>query len=280
MSDVKRGTGLLVIEVVNSNPNGDPDNEGEPRTRANGIGEISPVSFKRKIRDLVENKQSYIWQKVRDELSLNDEEYMILESADRDNKSVEKEMDNDEYLNSTFAKKYWDARLFGNTRLEKAEKGKKSFIRTGVVQYGMGTSIVPVEITRQTNTSKAPTQEGKSRGMAPLAFRVVNHGVYTMPFYVNANLADKTGCTQKDVDLMLSLIPYAYELNKSAIRTDVRIRHAWYVEHSNPLGDCPEYKIIEALTPTKNDYSPSTSWSDYNVPTSDVLDGVSCRDLV
>jgi formamidopyrimidine-DNA glycosylase len=49
-SEIKRATGLLVIEVVNSNPNGDPDRESDPRQRPNGIGEISPVSFKRKLR--------------------------------------------------------------------------------------------------------------------------------------------------------------------------------------------------------------------------------------
>jgi Cas7 group CRISPR-associated protein Csh2 len=54
MSDFNRGTGLLVIEVQNSNPNGDPDAESEPRTLdSDGRGLISPVSFKRKLRDLV-----------------------------------------------------------------------------------------------------------------------------------------------------------------------------------------------------------------------------------
>ena len=53
MSEINRATGLLVLEVVNSNPNGDPDRESDPRQRANGQGEISPVSFKRKLRDLV-----------------------------------------------------------------------------------------------------------------------------------------------------------------------------------------------------------------------------------
>ena len=49
-----RGSGLLVIEVINSNPNGDPDRESDPRQRPDGYGEISPVSFKRKLRDLIE----------------------------------------------------------------------------------------------------------------------------------------------------------------------------------------------------------------------------------
>ena len=54
-SELKRATGLLVIEVVNSNANGDPDRESDPRQRPNGLGEISPVSFKRKLRDLLDD---------------------------------------------------------------------------------------------------------------------------------------------------------------------------------------------------------------------------------
>ena len=56
--EIKRATGLLVIEVVNSNPNGDPDRESDPRQRSNGCGEISPVSFKRKLRDLLDDQNA------------------------------------------------------------------------------------------------------------------------------------------------------------------------------------------------------------------------------
>mgnify|MGYP003605752377 FL=1 len=54
---INRVTGLLIIEAVNSNPNGNPDQESDPRVRDNGQGEISPVSFKRKLRDLMELTQ-------------------------------------------------------------------------------------------------------------------------------------------------------------------------------------------------------------------------------
>src|SRR5262249_30798421 len=60
-STFKRGTGVLVINVVNSNPNGDPDGESEPRTfEGDGRGLISPVSFKRKLRDLMENETGQV----------------------------------------------------------------------------------------------------------------------------------------------------------------------------------------------------------------------------
>ncbi len=270
-NEIKRATGLLVLEVVNSNANGDPDRESDPRQRPNGIGEISPVSFKRKLRDLLEDHDSIFFKSLPKTYTENADNYWILESRGRDRKSIQKEMGKDiksfeqkQFLESTFVKKYWDARVFGNTFLE--EGANKGFIKTGVVQFGVGTSISPIEIVRHTNTSKAGVQEGKKAGMAPLAFRIVAHGVYCIPFFVNPNFARKTGCTAEDIELLKILIPRAYELNRSAIRSDIRIRHAWYIEHLNALGSCPDYMLFEALTPTRkgriND--PSTSWADYD----------------
>ena len=250
-NEIKRATGYLVIEVVNSNPNGDPDRESDPRQRPNGCGEISPVSFKRKLRDLLEDHDTPFFHMLPEKFQENGDRYWILEHRGRDRNMIKSEMGKDpaQFLESQFVKKYWDARVFGNTFLE--DGGDKGFIKTGVVQFGMGVSIAPVEILRQTNTNKAGVQEGKSAGMAPLAYRIVEHGVYCMPFFVNPNYAKKSGCTADDIELLKLLIPHAYELSRSAIRPDVRLRHAWYIEHKSLLGSCPDYKIFEALTPVK-----------------------------
>jgi CRISPR-associated protein Csd2 len=275
--ELVRATGLLVIEVVNSNPNGDPDNESEPRTRVGDRGEISPVSFKRKLRDLVAEKDGPVWQDMF-EKTLKADEFEILESRGRDRKKIESEL-----KDGSFVRHYWDARLFGNTFLE---EGSSTSIRTGVVQFGMGISIAPVEIQRHTLTNKSGVQEGKDRGMAPLGYRVVQHGVYCMPFFVNPTAASKSGCTRTDLDLMLRLIPYAYTHTASFVRPDVRIRHAWYVEHKTRLGSCPDYALIDALTPTRkgDGNTASATWSDYVVPAGlrdDLKERVSqCIDLV
>jgi CRISPR-associated protein Csd2 len=270
-NEIRRATGLLVIEVVNSNPNGDPDRDSDPRQRPNGLGEISPVSFKRKLRDLLEDKESLFFKGLPKEFSESPDNYSILESRGRERKTIAKEMgddvtkfDQNTFLGSTFVKKYWDARVFGNTFLE--EKADKGYIKSGVVQFGVGLSLSPINIIRLTNTNKSGVEEGKNAGMAPLAFRIVEHGVYCMPFFVNPNYAGKTGCTAQDIELMKLLIPHAYDLNRSAIRPDVRIRHAWYVEHKNALGSCPDHLLIEALTPKRaggKTVEPSISWADY-----------------
>lgn len=276
MSEINRATGLLILEVVNSNPNGDPDRESDPRQRANGQGEISPVSVKRKQRDLVEAKDQPVFQSLKERLQLEDGHYEILESRGRVLKDITKELLVDEngndldkkqpgwFLKSKFAKKYWDARVFGNTFLE--EESDKGTIKTGVVQFGMGLSVKPIEVVRHTNTKKAAVVEGQNQGMAPLAYRVVTHAVYCMPFFVNPTYAKNSGCTPKDIELFKALIRYMYDHTRSAIRPDVRIRHAWFVEHRDALGTCPDFKIFDALTPKAKVATP-TCWEDYEVPT-------------
>lgn len=261
-SKIRRATGLLVIEVVNSNPNGDPDRESDPRTRPDRRGEISPVSFKRKVRDLLEAKDGPTWQEIQKRFTppLDDSEFEILESRGRDREKVIKEADE-----GTFLPKYWDARVFGNTFLEKKAS---QHLATGVVQFGLGLSIAPVTIERLTTTNKSGVQAGKDRGMAPLAYRVVAHGVYAMPFFVNASAATKTRCTVRDIEVLQHLIPLAYSQTSSYIRTSVELRHAWYVEHQSPLGSFSDLQLIDALTPRKRERAdePSRSWVDYDVP--------------
>lgn len=90
----------------------------------------------------------------------------------------------------------------------------------------------------------------------------------------------------RKIDKARTKVVYAYEQNRSAIRPDVRIRHAWYIEHKNILGSCPEYLLLDALTPKKlgNINDPSTSWNDYEDKITlpqELLDRVeSCVDLV
>lgn len=270
MSALNRGTGLLIIEVRCSNPNGDPDAESEPRTlESDGRGLISPVSFKRKLRDLVADKDGPVWQEAASALHLGHNgdarRYQILEARGRDRRTIST-------MNAeNFSREFWDARVFGNTFLEamEGERGGEHFIATGVAQFGAGISSAPIEIERLTTTNKAGVQEGKDRGMAPLGWRVVRHAVYTMPFFVNPMAAGKTGCGSLDIDLLKFLIPHAYRNTASAIRPFVEIRHAWHAEHKGPLGSCPDSLILDALAPRRVTGAPdeaSLSIDEYKIP--------------
>jgi len=260
---MQRITGLLILEVRNSNPNGDPDRESDPRQRADGRGEISPVSFKRKVRDLIEDKTGSAWAELSKRFTptLPAEEFEILESRGRDRVKLAKEA-----VEGTFAPKYWDARLFGATFLE---KDKGSHIRTGVCQFGLGLSLAAVEVTRHTLTNKAGVEKDLDRGMAPLAFRVVQHGLYAMPFFVNPSTAHRSECTQRDVDLLLHALPYAYSNNLAMNRAGISPVHIHVLTHTNPLGSFNDFAAIDALTPKRKGSNPlaaSVSLADYDFP--------------
>jgi CRISPR-associated protein Csd2 len=132
----------------------------------------------------------------------------------------------------------------------------------------LGLSVAPITIERMTNTNKAGVQEGRDRGMAPLGYRIVTHGVYAMPFFVNPTAAVKSGCTAEDIKLLFRLIPQAYTHSASYVRPLVGIRHAWVVEHNSPLGSCSDFDLLDALRPKKktDPEQPSSSWGDYDVP--------------
>ena len=118
-----RGTGLIVINVVNSNPNGDPDGESEPRTfEGDGRGLISPVSFKRKLRDLMENDAGDVRRAALAAIgpSPADRRFGVLESRGRDRKAISAmELD-------AFRKAYWDGRVFGTLLSKRRTKGVSS----------------------------------------------------------------------------------------------------------------------------------------------------------
>ena len=276
-----RYVGLVILEVTMSNPNGDPDMESEPRTREyDQLGMISPVSFKRKFRDLVavENgENSAVFEQAKTQLGLSDgdNEFGILEQRGRNRDEI-KSLDKKD-----FVKKYWDARLFGNTFLEalkdsdlsdiekekKKEGGFNHLINTGAVQIGVGLSVAPIDVVRMTNTNKSGVQSDKDRGMAPLAFRVVQHAIYCIPIFVNPSVAIKTGATQADLDLFKFILPHVYKHTASAIRPNIEILHAWFAEHKNVLGSCPEHLLIKALTPTvKPGVVKPISSADYDIP--------------
>ena len=272
VTQVPRITGLLVIEVRKSNPNGDPERESSPRQRPDGKGEISPVSIKRKLRDLVErndDQDSLVWSQLKDRLELGtdaNDRFQILESRGRKREQIKKLLE--ENFNG-FKSAYWDGRLFGNTFLE---EGGKDTIRAGVAHFGVGVSVAPIEIEFSTWTNKSGVEEGKDRGMAPMAFRVVKHGVYIVPFFVNPTQATKTGCTAADVKLMLHLLKYAYSHTRSVIRTEVEIVHAHVIEHKDQLGSFSDFAFLDALTPRRvpDKTKPSEALQpDYEVPTWD-----------
>jgi CRISPR/Cas system type I-B associated protein Csh2 (Cas7 group RAMP superfamily) len=142
-----------------------------------------------------------------------------------------------------------------------------------VAHFGVGVSIAPIDIEFSTWTNKSGVEQGKDRGMAPMAFRVVKHGLYAVPFFVSPNLAHKTGCTKLDVDLMLNLLKHTYSDTRSVVRSMVEVVHAHTFTHNSRAGSVSDFALIDALTPRRipkedND-KPSASVTEYEIPTWD-----------
>lgn len=295
---IPRATGLLVITVENSNPNGDPDQESDPRRRSHdNRGMITGVSFKRKLRDLVLHKDTQIWQKLADRLHISHCDgawvrqgyyFDILEDRELLGSQIKKLIEAGEKKGEydAFQKQYWDGRVFGNTFLPEETKG--NHVRSGVTHFGLAVSVSPVRIHRLTKTKMAPTggrkedDKGPSRGMAPLAHRVVENAIYTMPFFINPTGAQGkrgTGCTSVDILLLFELIRYAYPHTKSDLRPFVDVRHAWYAEHEDDLGSFSEFEFIELMRPIRKGGSEKPSVSgvpftdQYDIPTNLPSDG-------
>ncbi|MBX3423676.1 MAG: type I CRISPR-associated protein Cas7 [Pirellulaceae bacterium] len=175
----------------------------------------------------------------------------------------------------TLTKSFWLGRSktntgtveFSGTHFSKRVSGTP--LRRGRCSSDWECPSAPIDISRHTNTSKSGVQVAKDRGMAPMGYRFVPHGVYVMPFFVNPSAARKSGCTKPDIDLMLAVIPFAHPHTRSHARPIAEVRHAWYIEHKNVLGSCSDFTLIAALTPKKKSdpESASKSWDDYDVPT-------------
>jgi CRISPR-associated protein Csd2 len=227
------------------------------------------------MRDLVEQTDgdSLVWEQMKKRLNLGadaNERFKILEGRGRKRDEITKLLENDF---AKFKAMYWDARLFGNTFLE---KDGKDTIRAGVAHFGVGISVAPVRIRFETWTNKSGVQEGKDRGFAPQALKYVEHGVYAMPFFVNPTQARKTGCTADDVQLMLHLLKHAYRDNPSTGRTQVELVHAHAVEHRDQLGSFSDFALLDKFKPVRkgdDPEKPSTSRADYQIPTWDEIKG-------
>lgn len=262
MSDLrKRSLGVVFVESVLSNYNGDPDEANMPRTLLDGYGLITPVCFKHKIRDLLADHNGPVWEYLKELLGLNDEEFFIWESSlkgyDAKNPIEAKEKfwqpivkkEGEEYL----SKRFWDIRVFGTTALETKGKDALKFTRTGCVTVSPLISLAPIDVISQTITKGNPLRPElmkKDQGdIAPFGFKVARHGVFSGTYVVNPSKAHYTSTTQKDIDVFKLLLSYSFSNSTSASRSGVRVVQVIHFNHDNPLGSFKESDVYEFCQP-------------------------------
>ena len=256
---------VILFDVENGNPNGDPDAGNMPRLDPeSGLGLVTDVCLKRKIRNYVqtvkeEEKGFKIYIKEDVPLNRSDREACremgIDETEDKKvtealKKLKKSDPDVDGKLRDYMCENFYDIRTFGAVMTTFVKASLNCGQVRGPVQLGFARSIDPifsqeVSITRVAITTEKDA-ENKNTEMGRKS--VVPYGLYRTEGYISANLARKvTGFSEEDLALLWEAIINMFENDRSAARGKMAVRELIVFKHSKELGDCPAYKLFDAV---------------------------------
>lgn len=269
---------VLLFDVKNGNPNGDPDGGNMPRIDPEtGHGITTDVCLKRKVRnyvELVKNDQAPFNIYVKEKGILTERRQpaydAVVEEKDKSKKiSLAREW---------MCKNFFDIRTFGAVMSTKENNCGQ--VR-GPVQFAFSESIDPVvpleaSITRMAvETSKeADAQSGDNRTMGRKAY--IPYGLYRVHGFISAPLAQQTGFSEADLDLFWSALINMFDHDRSAARGEMAAQKLIVFKHESELGNAPANKLFDAVEVTRangND-GPPRSFSDYDVTIGEMPAGV------
>lgn len=280
---------VILFDVENGNPNGDPDAGNMPRIDPEtGYGLMTDVCLKRKIRNYVEtvkeNDENYrIYIKDTVPLNRSDADAIKALGISEDLKAARKsDPDIDRRLRNYMCEHYYDIRTFGAVMTTFVKGALNCGQVRGPVQLSFARSvdtIIPQEvtITRVAITTEA---DAEKKGTEMGRKYIVPYALYRAEGYVSANLARKTtGFSEDDLQLLWKAILNMFENDHSAARGKMAVRELIVFKHSSELGNAPAYKLFDAVTVQRKDpTTPARSYRDYTVTVSDALpEGVTCE---
>lgn len=280
---------VILFDVENGNPNGDPDAGNMPRIDPEtGYGLVTDVCLKRKIRNYVEtvkeNDENYrIYIKDTVPLNRSDADAIKALGISEDLKASKKsDPDIDRRLRNYMCEHYYDIRTFGAVMTTFVKGALNCGQVRGPVQLSFARSvdtIIPQEvtITRVAITTEA---DAEKKGTEMGRKYIVPYALYRAEGYVSANLARKTtGFSEDDLQLLWEAILNMFENDHSAARGKMAVRELIVFKHSSELGNAPAYKLFDAVTVQLRDpTTPARSYHDYTVTVSDALpEGVTCE---
>jgi CRISPR-associated protein Csd2 len=275
----------LLFDVIDGNPNGDPDAGNLPRVDAeSGHGLVTDVCLKRKVRNYVQIKSAdkapnMIF--VKEKAILNntiEDAYKYLkidltkdpaDSADgkkRNKEGVGQGSEIDK-ARKFLCQNYYDIRTFGAVLSTGANAGQ---VR-GAVQLTFARSVDPVVslehcITRMavTTAADAEKQSGDNRTMGRKF--TVPYGLYRAHGFVSAPLADQTGFNDDDVSLLWEALMSMFEHDRSAARGMMATRGLYVFKHESKMGNAQSQDLFERIKVQRvNSEKPARSFDDYNV---------------
>lgn len=262
---------VVLFDVENGNPNGDPDAGNMPRIDPeSGLGLVTDVCLKRKIRNYVETVKEdtegfgiYIKEDVplnrsdREACqSLGIEETEDKKVTDALKKLKKNDSDVDIKLRDYMCRNFYDIRTFGAVMTTFVKASLNCGQVRGPVQIGFARSIDPIISQEVTITRVAITTEKDAENKNTEMGRksIVPYGLYRVEGYISANLARKvTGFSEEDLELLWEAIINMFEHDHSATRGKMSVRELIVFKHSKELGDCPAYKLFDAVEVKKKE---------------------------
>ena len=268
---------MILFDVENGNPNGDPDAGNLPRIDPeSGYGIVTDVCLKRKIRNYVEtlkeDEAGYrIYIKEGVPLNRSDSEacaYLGLDAKEV-KEAKKKDPDVDGKIRDFMCSNFFDIRTFGAVMTTFVRAALNCGQVRGPVQLGFARSIDPiisqeVAITRVAITTEKDAADKKTE-MGRKA--IVPYALYRAEGYISANLARRvTGFSEEDLELLWQAIINMFEVDHSAARGNMAVRELIVFKHSTELGDCPAYKLFDSVEIEKKDgVGAARKFSDYAV---------------
>ncbi len=207
----------LIIGVNGANPNGDPLNGNRPRQTVDGLGEISDVCIKRKIRNRIQDLGVEIYVKSDDR---SDDGFKSLRERAND---VIKQFGKDrEKFAEAACAKWYDVRAFGQLFAMKGDgKDGLSVGIRGPVSIRPAFSVSPVNITSTQITKSVNTETGDKKGSDTMGMKHrVDFGIYLLCGSINVQLAQKTGFSDEDAELLKTALSTLFENDCSSARPD------------------------------------------------------------
>jgi len=264
---------LFLFDCTDANPNGDPDAGNLPRVDAEtGQGLVTDVCLKRKVRNFVQTAvpdQKIYFKEGAVHNQQHAEAYKALDLDPKKAKAAEKDQAKD-----WMCKNFYDVRTFGAVMSTEVNCGQ---VR-GPVQISFARSLDPIVSSEHAITRSSVTNEkdiDKERTMGRKF--TIPYGLYVAKGFVNPFLADQTGFSDEDLELLFNALENAFQFDQSAARPagSMNARKLIVFKHDSKLGAAPSNKLFEAVTITKTDESkPARSFQDYSVLIGDIPEGV------
>lgn len=271
---------VMLFDVENGNPNGDPDAGNSPRVDSEtGFGYITDVCLKRKIRNYVElfkeGEEGYNIL-IKPDRSLNEKFTEAYEKEGLKTKNKGKSADDVKKARDYMCRNYFDVRTFGAVM---STGDDPCGIVRGPVQINFARSLSPiniqdVSITRQARTTVTRAESGETE-MGRKS--VIPYALYRAEGYVSAALANKvTNLSEDDIELLWTAIINMFENDHSAARGKMCMRKLYVFKHSNVLGNCPSHILFNKIrVDRENEERPPRKFEDYEIVVDEQMpDGV------